>query len=65
MAIRKVKLNDSFIYINDEVDEKEKGYVINDEKDNNLEDTLEFEPINEEDMLEDTLTDVFGDNDGK
>ena len=60
MAIRKVKVDDEFIYIEDEVKEEEKDYPI---KSNvNLDDTLKMEPINEKDFLEDTLTDIFGDN---
>ena len=65
MAIKKVKFNDSFIYINDEVKEEEKGYAIFNETEEDLEKTREIEPINEKDMFEDTLTDIFGDEDEK
>lgn len=56
MAIQKIKLDGDYIYINDEVKDEEKDVPIN----NNLDDTIEIEPINEKDLFEDTLTDIFG-----
>jgi len=65
MAIRKVKLNDSFIYINDEVDEKETGIAIDNEDDDKLGNTMEIEPITDEDLLSETSIDLFGGNDNE
>lgn len=48
------------IYINDDVvDKKETGVVIKD----NLEDTIEIEPVNLDNDLENTQYDLFGDRD--
>ena len=60
MAIRKVKYNDSFIFVEDEIDYKETGISINQSESEELEKTKEIdvESINE---MENTNTDVFGD----
>lgn len=61
--MKKVKLNDGYIYINDEeVDIKKTGVVIDNEKE--LEKTKEI-VLDNQNNLEDTLTDIFGDSDGK
>jgi hypothetical protein len=60
--MKKVKLNDGYIYVDDsKVDEKETGIIIREEDD--LEKTQEIEIIN--DRLSDTNVDIFGENDGK
>jgi len=61
MAVQKVKLNNEYIYIDDEVDEKETGIAIYPK--DKLDDTILIEPISENDALEDTLTDIFGGQD--
>jgi hypothetical protein len=60
MAVQKVKLDDSFVYIDDEVDEKERGVLITDKDE--LDKTIILNPVNEKDMFEDTLVDIFGGN---
>ena len=65
MAIKKVKYNDGFIYINDELDEKELDTVVNENDDDKFNKTEIIKPINEKDILEDTLTDIDGGQDGK
>ena len=58
--MKKVKYNDTYIYIDDnEVDIKETGVVIRDDED--LDKTQEF--IVKKDNLEDTLTDILSEND--
>ena len=61
MAVTKLKFNDKFIYVDDEVDDKKKGHAIYKEKDD-LEDTMEFAPIDEKELLSDTIIDrkLFG-----
>ena len=60
--MKKVKLNDGYIYVDDsKLDEKETGILIREEDD--LEKTQEIEVIR--DSLSDTNVDIFGDNDGK
>lgn len=65
MAIRKVKYNDTFIYIDDELDEKELDTVIDENDEDKFDKTEVIKPINEKDILEDTLTDINGGQDGK
>ena len=55
MSVRKIKYNDEFIYIDDEVDEKETGIIISGQ-----EDTVQEEKT--EDFLDNTSTDIFGDD---
>ena len=59
MAVKKVKFNNFFIYINDELDENETGIVIKNEEEE-FEKTKEITPITDEDLLSDTNTDIFG-----
>ena len=55
--MKKVKLNDSFIYIDDEeLDVKKTGVVI--ENDDELEKTQEI--VIDEDVLSDTMTNIWG-----
>ena len=65
MAVQKVKFNDTFIYVDDELDEKETGVIIKDSTKErpDFEDTIEIEPVSEDDLFQDTLTDIFGDED--
>ena len=53
MAIRKVKYNDEYIYIDDEVDEKQTGIIISGQKDVMLDEK-------EKEEIENTSTDIFG-----
>ena len=64
MTVKKVKYNDTFIYLDDEVNDEDRDYVIH-EKENELSDTLEFKPISDEELLDKTLVDVdlFGGKD--
>ena len=57
MAIKKVMLNEEEIFIDDEVDSKETGIVINNE---NLEKTVVVNPIDEEELNDKTSLDIFG-----
>ncbi len=57
MAIQKVMLNEEEIFIDDEVDSKETGIVINNE---NLEKTVVVNPIDEEELNDKTSLDIFG-----
>lgn len=60
--MKKVKFNDTYIYIDDsEVDDSKTGVVIKQNED--LEKTKELFVKNTD--LEDTMIDVFGDNDEK
>ena len=60
--MKKVKYNDTYIYIDDtEVDEKETGVMILNKKEEDLEKTQEIKKIDKEDLLENTLTDLWGD----
>ena len=60
MAIQKVMLNEEEIFIDDEVDSKETGIVINNE---NLEKTVVVNPIDEEELNDKTSLDIFGGDD--
>lgn len=64
MAMEKVKYNDSYIYVENDIPDEEKGIAIYGEEEN-LDNTLEFKPISDEDLLGDTLVDVnlFGGKD--
>lgn len=56
MALQKLKYNDSFIYIEDDVPYDEKGIVL-EKKENNLENTQEIKPIKlKKESLEDTIS---------
>ncbi len=57
MAIRKLKYNDTYIYVEDDIDYKETGIVIDEEED--LSKTKRVEVIKEED-LDNTMTNVLG-----
>ena len=57
MAIQKVMLNEEEIFIDDAVDSKETGIVINNE---NLEKTVVVNPIDEEELNDKTSLDIFG-----
>ncbi len=59
MAVQVIKYNDSFVYVDDEVDEKETGIEIPDT--DYLEDTIVMNPISDEDLLSETKVDIFGD----
>lgn len=60
--MKKIKYNDTYIYIDDEeVDEKKTGVVIQDEEE--LDKTQEV--VIKEDVLSNTLTDIWSDKDGK
>ncbi len=60
--MQKVKCGDSYIFIDDsEVDEKETGVVIKDNSD--LEKTKEIKLDYKKDSLEDTVTDLWGNQD--
>ncbi len=63
MAVQKVKFNDTFIYVNDEVDENETGIVIKDEDE--FDKTIVMNPIEEDDTLENTMVDIFGGKDNE
>ena len=63
MAVQKVKFNDTFIYVNDEVDENETGIVIKDEDE--FDKTIVMNPIEEDDRLENTMVDIFGGKDNE
>lgn len=57
--MKKVKYNDTYIYVDDSpVDVRETGVVI--KNDSNLENTIEIPNNNSSDLLEDTLTNVWG-----
>lgn len=59
MAIRKVKFNDTYIYVEDEIDENETGIVtyVENEK---LDDTVEIEPVKID--ISDDEIDLVGEN---
>ena len=57
MAMEKVKYNDSYIYVENDIPDEEKGIAIYGEEEN-LDNTLEFKPISDEDLLENTIVDV-------
>lgn len=58
--MKKVKLNDKYIYIDDSnVDEKETGVFIKKEGNKDLEKTQEIK-IEKKSSLDDTLTNVWG-----
>lgn len=59
MAVKQVKFNDTYIYINDEVDDKETGIKIS--KDNLSEETKIIEKINIQESLDKTSLDIMGD----
>lgn len=60
-----VEINGKKIYVNDQkVDEKETDISISAYEKKNLEEnTIEFSPISEEELLEDTLTNLWDDKD--
>ena len=62
--MKKVKYNDSFIYIDDTpVDKNDTGIIFRDyKKEDDLDKTLEVNPISKEDLLSDTITDLWGDS---
>ena len=60
MAVKQVKYNDTYIYINDEVDDKETGIKLDIIEDND--NTKVIEPIDLEESLEKTTTIRLGDN---
>ena len=56
--MKKVKYNDTYIYVDDSpVDVRETGVVI--KNNSNLENTIEIPNNNSSDLLEDTLTNVW------
>lgn len=59
MAIRKVKFNDTYIYVEDEIDENETGIVtyVENEK---IDDTVEIEPVKID--ISDDEIDLVGEN---
>lgn len=62
--MQKVKYGDSYIIIDDsEVDEKETGVVIKDS--NDLEKTQEINLDLKKSSLDDTITDLWGNQDGQ
>ncbi len=60
MAVKQVKYNDTYIYINDEVDDKETGIKLDIIEDND--NTKVIEPIDLEESLEKTKINILGDN---
>lgn len=60
MAVKQVKYNDTYIYINDEVDDKETGIKLDIIEDND--NTKVIEPIDLEESLEKTTINILGDN---
>ena len=59
--MKKVKYNDGYIYIDDTpVDEKETGVLIPTKEE--LDKTAEIQPISKDILLENTLTDLWGDS---
>ena len=60
MAIQKIMLDDKEIFIDDEVNPKETGIVINND---DIENTVVINPINMAELLEKTSLDIFGGND--
>lgn len=60
--MQKLKYKDTFIYVDDSpLDEQETGVMIDNTKDY-LEDTIKIKPIDQNDLLEDTNTDIFKEN---
>ncbi len=59
MAIRKIKFNDTYIYVEDEIDENETGIVtyVENEK---IDDTVEIEPVKID--ISDDEIDLVGEN---
>lgn len=52
MTIKKIKYNDTFLYVEDEIPDEEKGFVI---KNNNLDETKELNLKEELNLLSDTV----------
>ena len=63
MAIKEYELNGEKVYIDDEVNVNETG-VLPPEYKSELEHTQELKVISDKELMEDTLTDIFGDNNG-
>lgn len=62
MSLVKYEVDGEIFYVDDELKKEETGVVSLDNKSEDFEKTQEIDVINEEDLLSDTLTDVFGDN---
>ena len=61
VIMKKVKYNNGYVYIDDTpVDEKETGVLIPAKED--LDKTTEIKPISKDILLENTLTDLWGDS---
>ena len=60
MAVKKVNYNDTFIYIDDEVDETETGIKLDREKYES--DTKVIEVIDEDMLNDNTVVNLFGGN---
>ena len=61
MALEEFEVNGKKVVINNEFNERETGVAILDmEDDDEFEKTMEVEPIDDEEYLSNTLTDIFG-----
>jgi hypothetical protein len=61
MALEEFEIDGKKVVINNEFNEKETGVAILDrEEDDEFEKTMEVEPIDDEEYLSNTLTDIFG-----
>ena len=59
--MRKVKYNDSFIYIDDApLDENETGIFVNND---DLDKTKEIKTISKDELIDDTVVDLWGNSD--
>ncbi len=62
--MKKVRYNDTYIYIDDTpVDESDTGIAFIETKEEDLDKTLEIKTISQEDLLSDTITDLWGKED--
>ena len=60
MAMREFEVDNKKVYIDDEIEENETDCLLEDKKDD-LFDTKKIEVINDEDLLSNTITNIFGD----
>ena len=56
MALVELKYGDSVIYVDDEVTEEERGHKLVETEEDKLGKTQEFKPIDEKDLLGDTVS---------
>ena len=63
VCMKRIKYNDTYIYVDDApLEDSETGIFIDKKNNEILEKTIEIKPISGETLLENTLTNIWGDS---